>query len=234
MRLQTGAETASKEMVEVAHEALMRELAQAAGLAGGESRLTSLRTAPGREGGGVGLIQSETASRSAPARRQYWRRRSNGQKGQKTPAPGTVQEFLTAALEDIIVVDQETGLMWTRRDNGEDVNWHEANEYARHLRLGGYSDWRLPTIEELEKLYDPKEGWEIQDPKTIPADELVGLEFDEGRLGFRLVFDFARQAQPRPPGLLRLHAEPCVCVVPENDGLFGDWVILKNFCGLVS
>jgi Protein of unknown function (DUF1566) len=79
-------------------------------------------------------------------------------KSQKTPISVTVQEFLAAGRDEIIVVDHTTGLMWTRRDNGDDVNWHEANEYATHLRLGGYADWRLPTIEELEKLYDPKEG----------------------------------------------------------------------------
>jgi len=32
------------------------------------------------------------------------------------------------------------------------LTWEEANEYAKNLKTGGYSDWRLPTIEELEKL----------------------------------------------------------------------------------
>ncbi len=50
--------------------------------------------------------------------------------------------------------------MWTIKDNGQDLTWEAANEYARQLRLGGYSDWRLPTIEELEPLYDPKGGKE--------------------------------------------------------------------------
>jgi hypothetical protein len=55
-------------------------------------------------------------------------------------------------------LDPQASLMWTIQDNGKNINWHEANEYAKQLRLGGYSDWRLPTIEELEKLYDPKRG----------------------------------------------------------------------------
>jgi hypothetical protein len=79
-------------------------------------------------------------------------------KEQTQRMPSVVQEFLKAGLQEVVVVDQETGLMWTRKDNGEDINWHEANEYAKKLRLGGYSDWRLPTIKELEKLYEPKEG----------------------------------------------------------------------------
>ena len=33
------------------------------------------------------------------------------------------------------------------------MNWHDAMEYARNLKLGGFTDWRLPTIEELKELY---------------------------------------------------------------------------------
>jgi hypothetical protein len=50
--------------------------------------------------------------------------------------------------------DPSTGLMWTARDNGKDVNWKKAMKYCRELRLGGYSDWRLATIGELGEIYD--------------------------------------------------------------------------------
>jgi len=32
--------------------------------------------------------------------------------------------------------------------------WHKALEYARSLVLDGKSDWRLPTVSELETLLD--------------------------------------------------------------------------------
>lgn len=51
-------------------------------------------------------------------------------------------------------VDPATGLMWAGKDNGKDVNWGKAKKYCRDLRLGGYSDWRLATIEELQGIYD--------------------------------------------------------------------------------
>lgn len=63
-----------------------------------------------------------------------------------------------AAQEDAgkIWTDPETRLMWTKKDNGSDVNWQKARNYCQNLRLGGYSDWRLPAIDELSEIYDPK------------------------------------------------------------------------------
>ena len=65
-----------------------------------------------------------------------------------------------------LYLDPETKLMWTVSDNGADINWKRAIEYAKTLRLGGYSDWRLPTIDELEKLYDPASDktYKIREP----------------------------------------------------------------------
>jgi hypothetical protein len=61
--------------------------------------------------------------------------------------------------------DPATGLMWTRQDNGSNVDWNQANNYCQNLTLGGYSHWRLPTIEELAAIYDLTQtvnGWHIK------------------------------------------------------------------------
>ena len=58
--------------------------------------------------------------------------------------------------------DPETGLMWTKKDNGSDVNWQKARSYCHNLRLAGYSDWRLPAIDELSDIYDAKANVEGQ------------------------------------------------------------------------
>src|ERR1035438_8708186 len=50
--------------------------------------------------------------------------------------------------------DPATGLMWAAKDNEKDVNWHNAINYCRNLRLAGYSDWRLANMFELQPLYD--------------------------------------------------------------------------------
>ncbi len=50
--------------------------------------------------------------------------------------------------------DPTTGLWWVDKDNGKDVNWHEAARYCESLRLAGFADWRMPTINELEGIFD--------------------------------------------------------------------------------
>jgi len=51
--------------------------------------------------------------------------------------------------------DSMTGLMWTNNDNGRDLTWQQAMDYCRNLNFVGYSDWRLPTIDELQRIHDP-------------------------------------------------------------------------------
>ena len=50
------------------------------------------------------------------------------------------------------VVDTKTGLTWAARTNGSDVNWYDAKKYCENYQGGGYSDWRMPTKEELYSL----------------------------------------------------------------------------------
>ena len=49
-------------------------------------------------------------------------------------------------------LDASNGLMWAAKDSGKRGSWHKAMKYCRKLRLAGYSDWRLATIDELETL----------------------------------------------------------------------------------
>lgn len=46
--------------------------------------------------------------------------------------------------------DRHTGLQWTRADNGQDVDWREAQAWC----AGRGAGWRLPTRAELEALFD--------------------------------------------------------------------------------
>lgn len=51
-----------------------------------------------------------------------------------------------------IWLDDQSALMWSRQAS-KPVTWHQAAIYCSDFNLGGYTDWRLPTIEELDKLY---------------------------------------------------------------------------------
>ena len=55
------------------------------------------------------------------------------------------------------VTDTQSGLMWISKDNGTPISWHDAQKYCEDLQVGGYNDWRMPTLAELASLYDPSE-----------------------------------------------------------------------------
>jgi len=57
---------------------------------------------------------------------------------------------------DKVVIDHATGLMW--HQNGSDkLKWNVAKQWVRVLNSrghAGYSDWRLPTVEEAASLLE--------------------------------------------------------------------------------
>ncbi len=54
------------------------------------------------------------------------------------------------------VIDTKTKLMWAATDNGTGINWQNAKKYCENYHAGGYADWRMPTLDELETLFDIK------------------------------------------------------------------------------
>jgi hypothetical protein len=58
-------------------------------------------------------------------------------------------------LSNGTVLDTRTNLMWAAKDNGSNINnWQGAKSYCENYRGGGYTDWRMPTQDELAGLYD--------------------------------------------------------------------------------
>jgi arylsulfatase A-like enzyme len=54
---------------------------------------------------------------------------------------------------DGTITDLDTGLMWSQLP-GASTTWDAALSYAENLSLGGFSDWRLPNVKELQTLTD--------------------------------------------------------------------------------
>ncbi|NTV13167.1 MAG: DUF1566 domain-containing protein [Desulfobulbaceae bacterium] len=63
------------------------------------------------------------------------------------------------------VTDNITALMWQAQDAGQVSTWEEANSSCNTLALAGYTDWRLPTIDELVALVN----FDRHDPAVDPA-----------------------------------------------------------------
>ncbi len=57
-------------------------------------------------------------------------------------------------LDNGIIRDSVSGLEWQQATAAGTYNWGQALDYCDNLDLGGYHDWRLPTIEELKTLAD--------------------------------------------------------------------------------
>ena len=58
------------------------------------------------------------------------------------------------AYDNGTVLDTITNRMWAVKDNGYDINWADAKSYCENYRGGGYMDWRMPTMAELDWFYD--------------------------------------------------------------------------------
>ena len=58
---------------------------------------------------------------------------------------------------DGTITDRKSGLMWAAKDNGIPINWPNALSYCHNYSGGGHDDWRMPTLAELESLYNPKD-----------------------------------------------------------------------------
>jgi hypothetical protein len=92
---------------------------------------------------------------------------------------------------DGTISDTKNGLMWVSKDNGVPINWPDAVEYCRNLRVGGYADWRMPTLAELASIYNPSKknqnGYHTIQLVTTTAQSCWSAEtrgFKAGRFNF--------------------------------------------------
>ena len=53
------------------------------------------------------------------------------------------------------VLDTKTKLMWATESDSESL-YHDVKRYIEDYRGGGYTDWRIPSMGELEEICDPE------------------------------------------------------------------------------
>ena len=98
--------------------------------------------------------------------------------------------FATDCLTDNgngTVTDNQKGLMWAIHDNGVPINWPDAQLFCQNNRVGGFSDWRMPTLEELTSLYNPEaknsRGYHTKKPIETTAQSCWASNTDGGKAG---------------------------------------------------
>ena len=64
----------------------------------------------------------------------------------------TGQDGRVIAYDNATVLDTKKNLMWSAKDNGDNIDWTTAKSYCENYRGGGYTDWRMPTTDELAGL----------------------------------------------------------------------------------
>jgi hypothetical protein len=83
---------------------------------------------------------------------------------------------------DGTVTDHATGLTWMKKDSPRPMNWADALSYAEGMRYGGYDDWRLPNVKELQSIVDYNRAPDARAGfiKGPAIDPIFDLSDDEG------------------------------------------------------
>jgi hypothetical protein len=58
---------------------------------------------------------------------------------------------------DGTITDHATGLMWSKSDSGQGMNWQDALAWVQKKnaeKFLGHNDWRLPSVKELQSIVD--------------------------------------------------------------------------------
>ncbi|WP_108061013.1 Lcl domain-containing protein [Poseidonibacter lekithochrous] len=69
------------------------------------------------------------------------------------------------------IIDIQTGLIW-QKTYTEKLSFNDAVKYAKEARIGGFNDWRIPTVKELYSLIDfnGKTGTSRNKNNVVPSD----------------------------------------------------------------
>ena len=76
----------------------------------------------------------------------------------KTVADNKTRFIVKGIAAEYVVIDLATGLMWVQDgnalgcNNGNVLSWNDAIDFANALDFAGFTDWRMPNINELTSI----------------------------------------------------------------------------------
>jgi len=79
-----------------------------------------------------------------------------------------IQPVYTNSSDGLTVKDEITGLTWQKSHDTGAYYWAATQTVVNNLNqqnYGGYNDWRLPTIKELNSLWNGSTGWPYIDTR---------------------------------------------------------------------
>jgi Protein of unknown function (DUF1566) len=113
--------------------------------------------------------------------------------------------------------DPGTRLMWTAADDGSGLSLSQAGRYCRDSTLGGFKDWTLPSIDELQGLFGGAEnqgGYHIKGPIKLTGWQWSASRGKQEGEGWALDFGDGGRASV-PAGDSGLNRALCVRRSPQ-------------------
>jgi len=102
--------------------------------------------------------------------------------------------FLSPPLNENYTVLADYGLMVMKKDIGKSTK-SGGDDMCKQIRLGGFSDWRLPTQGELAILYNERNKtggftntryWSSTPHQQVGGGFFVCIDFSDGKMGYHL------------------------------------------------
>jgi hypothetical protein len=105
-------------------------------------------------------LRSKPSTLSADQVQDMLKKHDFYDKNRNLTVKGFVNRFKSVILNGVNVIqDDATGLMWQQSGSPDRLTREKADAYVRECnrqKMAGFSDWRLPTLEEAMSLMEPK------------------------------------------------------------------------------